>query len=259
MTPRNGVPYDAPMTLGELLEARRKTRLLADMLHGQLESYLRVIAVVCRPARVLGDFVQGVGRIANPPGAERAFSELKAQFEAVRRTFGIEEELVRPISVVADRLELHPFETDVQTSGGPVLIVRAPFKWIVTYRAQCAPARVASMLRGEEERDPVALREFVLQACTLAMIVGKLPELGALIEGLRFRLQVETNPRFDVLPLVTVDSPVPSIRPPEALMVEAAELAGGRRFDEIVDLSRAQDIEDPLRRRIAELLQGPAA
>jgi hypothetical protein len=111
------------------------------------------------------------------------------------------------------------------------------------------------VLAGRQERDAESVRAFVVRALILNLMFQKLPALTAILEGLRYRVEVRKLAPFGDLPLVTVSAPVETIRPSDDLVDITSALSGGDAFQEIIDLQALGKLRDPLREQFAEILR----
>src|SRR5205814_9432634 len=112
-----------------------------------------------------------------------------------------------------------------------------------------------SMLRqvvaGKQERDPEGVRSSVLRSCLMHLQFTKLPELRALFEGLRFRVEVRRSPQLGELPLVTVSAPIRTIRPTDDLLLTATGLSCRTMFAGLIDDDQPAHIVNTLQAHIA--------
>jgi hypothetical protein len=111
------------------------------------------------------------------------------------------------------------------------------------------------VLAGSQERNPEAVRAFVLRACVLHLQFAKFPAIADLLAGLRYRVEVRQSPETGDLPLVTVSAPFKTIRPADDLVAKASGLAGGASFAEVLDLATVKNLQDPFREEIAKILR----
>jgi len=70
---------------------------------------------------------------------------------------------------------------------------------------------------------------------------------------LRFKVTTEHLPEFGKLPLVMISAPLSTVRPPDRIIVESTEISGTTQFEEVVDSGAIENIEDPVKRKLAEL------
>jgi hypothetical protein len=110
------------------------------------------------------------------------------------------------------------------------------------------------VVAGKQERDAEGVRSFVLRACLMQLQFAKLPELAALFEGLRYRVEVRKSPQLGDLPLVTVSAPVRTVRPADDLLLAATGLSGRTGFEEVIDDHQAAHLADPMQAQILKVL-----
>ena len=111
-------------------------------------------------------------------------------------------------------------------------------------------------MAGKQERDPEGVRSFVQRSCLMHLQFAKLPDLKALFEGLRYRVEVRKSSQFGELPLITVSAPIRTVRPADDLLLTATGLSGRTGFEEVIDDYQAAHIEDPLQAQILKVLDG---
>jgi hypothetical protein len=85
--------------------------------------------------------------------------------------------------------------------------------------------------------------------------LDKFPGLVRLLEELRYHVQVEKNQALGDLPLVIISSSLPSFRPPDSVVLATTRLSGVPAFIELVDPKVIQQIRDPLKSRLEDLLR----
>ena len=87
---------DDTFTTQKLLQLRRLTRAVGDVLRGQLKEYLATLTPLLRPRAVLGEFLAGGPKEA-VAGSEKAFKDLQTAYEAVAvsKSFNLPKELKR--------------------------------------------------------------------------------------------------------------------------------------------------------------------
>jgi hypothetical protein len=111
------------------------------------------------------------------------------------------------------------------------------------------------VLAGQEERNPEAVRGFVLRACLAYLHLKKFPAIAELLSALRYNVEFRNSPETGELPLVTVSAPFATVRPPDRLVTIAARLAGGDSFAEVIDLESVRNLKDPLREQVGAIFR----
>lgn len=241
----------------KLLALRKLTRSFADLLHGQMQLYLSALAPLMRPAALLGHYVQGGAKEVSKD-AIKTFQELESVYglAASSKPFGLLKELRTPFEVAGSALELSPVEysytANTAAQSKPVLIT-APFKWVLSY-ADFAPARLRHLLTDKNRTDTETAR-FVLHYCLLEVIVAKQSALGQVLRALHFDLTRGRMPEFGELPIITVVSTVPTLRPPDDVIIQSTEISGRDSFEELVDVDGVLGMSDPFKDRLVDLVK----
>jgi hypothetical protein len=238
-----------------LLKLRKLTRAIADLLRGQLLDYLTTLRPMFMPRSIFGEYVQG-GVKESVRGAEKVYLQLQNLYASVANTkpYNLEPELRTPLILENAALEITPLEySHVVTGDGQskTIAVTSPFKWILTYSG-FSPARLQELLANRNRIDEEA-RRFVLHYTALRVALASHPGLPRLFEGLRFPISSGRMPEFGELPITYISSRISSIRPPDELIIENAEISGQNAFEEIVNLGDLRNLEDPIHTQLVEL------
>lgn len=246
------------LDVDQLLHLHNITKGIARHCEKQLRVYLDALAPLFRPRRVLGDYVEGAIR-ETVTGAEQNLSQLKDAYDRVCiRPFDLRRGLATPIDTISTQLQAHPWQYryDIAAQKGRrAITVTAPLTWIISFPSTYTPTMMMDVLAGRQERDTESVRAFVVRALILNLMFQKLPALNAILEGLRYRVEVRKLAPFGDLPLVTVSAPVETIRPSDDLVDITSALSGGDAFQEIIDLQALGQLRDPLREQFAEILR----
>src|SRR5579884_525764 len=92
--------------LEQLAPLHDLTKEIAKLFRNQLRTYLDALAPLFRPRRVLGDYVEGVGK-ESLAGAEHNLQELRELYYKVcSRPFDLRRELPTPIESISTQLQL---------------------------------------------------------------------------------------------------------------------------------------------------------
>ncbi len=247
---------DPSITLDRLLKLRRATRALADFLEAELRGHLDTLAPLLRPKRLLGDTIAGESTESTHESAQ-AFRELSELYHRVReRPFKLRPNLLTsPLAAIRVKVELSRWETAwTAPDGRKRLWVASPLTWVLSYPGACRADSLGRMLAGEEPRNEAEIHQFIVNAGILHLLLERTPGLAKLFAGLRFVLESRRVPELGDLPLPTVRSVIPSVRPSAQVMIDAAELAGLGTFEEVIDPAAASALEDPLRTRVERVL-----
>src|SRR5439155_13424750 len=191
---------------------------VAKISQKQLRGYLDTMALLFRPRRMLGEAVEGTER-ESATGSERTVAEFRELYRRVAvRPFDLRPELTFPIESVSTQLQLYEWEYlhDTKTDRGwRTIRVTTPLTWVIAYSSHYSISMLRQALAGHEERDPEAVRAFVLRACIMHTHFLKFPAIAELLAGLPYRVEVRRSPELGELPLVTVSPPFATVRPPD--------------------------------------------
>jgi hypothetical protein len=243
------------VTLQELPELRRKTESIAKLLHEQLKQHLETLRPLLAPERVFGKHVGGKVEV---PGAERALAELQQAYrDFSTKPFDLPSEFdPHWLTLVGNRLELHAWDYHHEAKTGTevkAITMTSPLRWIVSYASNYSVAQVKQVLTGKEQRRPEYLRQFVVNALVMQLVVSRFPGLTQLFADLRYELKAATSSELPKLPLVTVSSCLPSFRPADDLILAAAAFSGVHAFIEVIDLDAIKSPKDTLKEKLEEL------
>jgi hypothetical protein len=244
---------DAP----KLLSLHGLTRDVGQACLKQLKAHIESMALLFRPRRYLGDHMEGTGR-EGVAGADKNLAELQELYARVAvKPFDLRPEIKSPLESVPTQFQFHEWEYlhPVKTAKGWEQIrVTTPLTWVVTFSSPYSLATLTDVVAGNAARDNDAVRGFVLNACLMAELFRKFPGLEALLNGLRFRVEMRRSTQLGELPLLTVSAPFQTMRPADDLVVLAAGLAGGAKFTEVLDLDSVRKLSDPLRDETLKVL-----
>jgi hypothetical protein len=247
------------LNVEQLLQLHSLTKDVAKLCQKRLRGYLDSLALLFRPRRTLGDAIEG-SEPESAGGSERNVAELRELYRRVAlRPFDLRPELSLPLESISTQIQLYEWEYLHNTKtdrGWQHIKVTAPLTWVISYSSSYSLSMLRQVLAGKEERDPEAVRSFVLRACLMHIHFTKFPGIAELFAGLRYRVEVRRSPELGDLPLVTLSAPFGTIRPPDELVTVAAGLAGGASFAEVLDMGSLRNLSDPFRQEIAAILRG---
>jgi hypothetical protein len=240
-----------------MLELRKLTRAISELLRGQLREYLALLAPLYHPRTVLGEYLQSGGKEALK-GATLAFKELQTIYDSVARAkpFHLVKEIKAPVNLFGGTLELTPVDyvhqaTADQTSKN--ITVTLPFKWIASYPGY-SPLRVREM-GADRNRSAEELQEHLLHFIALHQVMTKQTGLAKLLEALHFPVSPDERlPGFGDLPITIISSAVSTIRPPDNVIIENTEISGVNAFEEVVKVSDIIELRDPLSDKMIEMV-----
>jgi len=245
------------LTHDQLPRLHSLTAEVQKICRGQLRTYLDALAPLFRPRRVLGERMEGAGK-ESVVAADQNYNELREVcFKACGRPFDMRKELPPTLESVGTQIGLYEWEYtyDVRTEReSRTITVVSPLTWVLTYPSTYSLSMLRQVIAGKQERDPEGVRSFVLRSCLMNLQFSKLPELKALFEGLRYRVEVRKSPQLGELPLVTVSASIRTVRPADDLLLTATGLSGRTGFEEVIDDYQAAHVEDPLQAQILKVI-----
>jgi len=241
------------LSLEDLPELRRKTESVSRFLRDQIAAHLETLRPLFAPERIFGKYAGGKVEVS---GGERALAELQQNYKAfTRKPYDLPETLdPNWLALVGNALELHPWEYLHQTQGKSITM-SSPVRWAVNYRANYRLAQVKSALDGKETVRPDYLRQFVVNALVLQLVLSRNLGLTQLFEDLRYELKTNTPSDLKGLPVVTITSCLTSFRPADDLILAATAFSGVPAFIELIILDAAQTPRDTLKERLEEMMK----
>src|SRR4051812_16181326 len=242
-----------PLTLTELPELRRKTEAISKFLREQIAAHLETLRPLFAPERLLGKYAGGK---VDVPGVERSYTDLQKSYKPfVQKPYDLPETLENSwLPLVGNTLDLYPWEYIHPVQGKPITM-SSPVRWVMNYRSNYTLALVKSVLTGKEPVRQDYLRQFVVNALVLQLVVARNPGLGQLFQDLRYDLKSETVPDLKGLPVVTITSCLTSFRPADDLIQAATAFSGVPAFIELLHVESLRQPVDPLQARIEALLK----
>ena len=246
-------------SIQSLLVLRKLTRAIADAVRTQITEYLATLTPLLRPQTVFGSHIQGGPKEPSRKG-DQAFKELQALYEALApaKPFNLRRELTPPFNFSNAGLEITPLDyVHVAQSGSSPksITVRCPLTWTLTYTG-FAPSRLQELLdpkvRGDE------LQRFILSYLIMHLVTTNQPGPMQILEGLHFPVTTSKSPEFGDLPITRIGVGISTARPPDAVVVESAELTGMDAFEEVVNVEDISRLRDPFKERLLEIVRHQA-
>ena len=247
-------------TIQKLLILRKITRAVADHVRGQLKDSLATIAPLFRPRTLLGENVRGTGKDVIK-GADKAVQDLQAIYGplAATKLYDLPKELNPPLELPGSALEFNPVEqsytakTDRETK---TITITSPLKWMLSYSGY-GPKQLKDLLATRASRTGDELRQTVLHFCVLHLMLNVVKQTGLadLLGGLRFSVNPGRSPEFGELPITFLTAAIPTLRPPDDVIIESTEISGTPVFEEVIDIDGIINLRDPLRERAIELVK----
>lgn len=240
-----------------LLALRKLTRAITEALRVEMTGHLATLAPLIKPSTVLGDYVQG-GPKELTRKAEKSYKQLQSLYETVAtaKPFNLTRELSPPLTFSGESLEITPFDyTHEAKADGAArnILVRAPLTWTLTYSGY-GPARLQELLNTKMRSSEDVLK-FVLSYLALHVVLANQPGVLQVLEGLHFPITTVKVPEFGELPITRIGPTVVTTRPPDAVIIESAELTGMDAFEEVVRVDDLSRLKEPFKERLLEIAQ----
>ena len=137
--------------------------------------------------------------------------------------------------------------------GSQTITITSPLQWALSYATGYSQSRLRSARFGKEAQRPEEIKQFILNALTMHLLVEQSPGIRQIMEDLRFPLSVEVSPELGALPFIVIRSAIPAFRPQDGIIQTVTQLSGTPVFEEIIDVEAATGLEDPFKQKIAEL------
>ncbi len=208
---------------------------------------------------MFGKHIRGPVR-EDVPGAEPALRKLGEKFnEICSKPFSLSPDLAD--NAVADldgRLELYPWEYTHEAKDGnetKMVTVTSPIKSVLTYRSSYSLSQIKLAVAAKGDRRPDDMREFLVAALAIQSVLDRFPGIVRLLKDLRYDVQIEKNPGLGELPLVVINSCIPSFRPSDEVVLATTTLSGVPAFIELIDVDAIHQLQDPLSPRLEDLLR----
>jgi len=243
-------------SIQSLLVLRKLTRAVTEAVRIQMIGHLATLTPLLKPSAMLGDYMQG-GQKELTRKAEKAFKQLQTLYEAVAtaQPFNLPRELTPPLSLVAESLEITPYDyshvAEAASGRSRPILVRAPLTWTLTYSG-FGPSRLQELL-NTRLRSADELRNFILSYLVMHVVIANQTGVTQMLEGLRFPISTVKLPEFGDLPITRIGPPISTTRPPDAVIVESAELTGMDAFEEVLKVEDLSALKDPFKDRLLEI------
>jgi hypothetical protein len=253
-------PFLSPtknLSFEQLAAARKSTQAVSDFLEKRLLGYLETLRSLLVPERILGKLA---GSKFEVPGADKALVELQENYRRLPgKPFDFPKEFETDwLSEVGAKPEVQRWEysREISTeSGKRVVAFTSPTRWILSYGpGYSVPQAIQAFSRRQDRRGTDQLRQFVVNMLVMQSLITRSSGLTSLIGELRYDVRTETHPGLSALPVVVVQSQIPTFVPPESVIAAATDLSGVNAFIELIDLEAIRQLSDPFKERIAKMI-----
>jgi hypothetical protein len=245
------------LTMEEISSLREQTEAISQLLQQRIRGYLETLRPLFAPSRLLGNYV---GAREDVVGAPRVFKQLQELYQKISgQPFSLHGEIEKEhLSFVENQLELFPWQYAHEAkSGGEnrLVTITTPVRWVLTYRSAWSMSQLLQVLEGKTERRQENIRQFVINALIMNLVLAKYPNLKDLLADLRFRITTEKLPVLGDLPLTTINACLPSFRPADEIVLATTRFSGVPSFVELIDGDAVRTLGDPLNDKLKAILK----
>ena len=125
---------------------------------------------------------------------------------------------------------------------------------MLSYESGLALSQVYSMLDNKIERKTDALRQFIVNALVMQLLLRNQPNLVQLLGALRYCIDIKVLPGLGTISFVTITAPLRSFRPADEVLLMATRFSGVPAFVELIQPGAIEHLEDPLRIQLQQAL-----
>ena len=240
------------LTLDALADLRKTSENVSKLLGDRLRIYVETLRPLFDPQCLLGRYAGGREEVA---GASKALAAVKEAYQTLcGQPFLLPRDLDEEwLEQVGNQVVLYPWEYDHDAQSGKdskTITITSPLCWVLAYKSPYSPSDMQRVMRGKGERRREHVRQFVVNAIVLDVLLARTPGIVKLFDGLRFRAAVVKLPETGDLPIVKISGCVPSFLPPDDLLLTAVGFSGVASFTELVETEALADMPDPLKMEI---------
>ena len=241
------------LTIDQLLVSRETTERVSQYVTTRLREHLTVLYPILAPRRVFGKYVGARETVAR---ADEAYQQLTEKFKAIcGKPFDLRAELdEEALAAVEHGIDVQPWEYS-HVIGDKTITITSPFRWVVTYKSDYSLKEMRKLLAAKEvERRAASVRHFVVNALAMQLVISRITGATQLLGDLRYKVATEIPQDLGKLPMVTIDSGLTSVRPPDDLILSATRFSGVPAFIELIEEKAVAELVDPYRAQITSLL-----
>jgi hypothetical protein len=247
------------LSFEQLATARKSTQAVSDMLEKQLLGFLDTLRSLLLPERLLG---KHAGSKFDVPGADKALTELQETYRRLPgKPFDFPKEFDSGwLGEVGVKLDLHRWEYAREIaaeSGKRSIVITSPTRWVLAYGPGYSVSQaIQSFGRGQDRRAIDQLRQFMVNALVMQALLARSSGLISIFTELRYDVFTQPHAGLNGLPLVVIQSQIPTFLPPDPLIAAATELSGINAFIELIEVEAVRQMADPFKQRISQLIEG---
>jgi len=245
------------ITLEDLVKLRAKTQKVSKWLRSELEDRLDALRPLLLPKRLLGEYIRGSASMQAKDG-EKIYDGLKASYAGIAgEPLRLPGQLESPIEPIPNQLVLHPWEYTHKMNvngGAQTLTVRSPVSWVLMHAPPIGLSEARQMISGAANRSDANVKKFATHALVIKTIFDRAPGLARILDAMRVKVDYPTSPVTGKLTYVRLTAGVPSFRPTDEIIHNATSLSGVSVFEELVDVEAVSTLEDPVRKKLSDLI-----
>ncbi len=216
------------MDLSRLLALRTLTSALAEHFARQGREHLANLGLFFQPRILLGDLIRF--EKCQVKGQDVAFQELLKLYQPLARTsaLNVQSDLKPPLDIYGGSLEFFPASYVYTPEGAtkPITMI-SPLKWILAFK-DLGPQRLRALVAEHARSGGSELQACVLNYLAIHLAAERRPGPAPILDALRFPLSSEPQQEFSGLPFVYLAAPLPTVRPPDALILQITQNLGHR-------------------------------
>lgn len=243
------------MDLSRLLVLRTLTNALSELFARQLREHLANLGLLFQPRILLGDLIRF--EKCQVKGQDAAFQELLKLYQPLARAsaLNVQADLKPPLDIYGGALDLFPATYPYTPEGAskPVTIV-SPLKWVLGFK-ELGLQRLRELVAMHVRSGGNELQACVLHYLAMQLLVERRPGPGPILEALGFAPSSASQPEFSGLPFVYLSAPLPSVRPPDELILQTTQISGTATFEEVVDADQISQLSDPIKDGVLRLVK----
>src|SRR5262249_21128992 len=131
--------------------------------------------------------------------------------------------------------------------------VTTPLKWVLSYGG-FGPKRLKDLVAQRSQTTTTAdLEQMVLHQLLLHIVTAKQASVTKVLEALHFPLSSGRLPGCGEWPITFIAAALPTVRPPDEVIIESTEISGMDAFEEVIDLDGIAKLRDPVVERVREI------
>jgi hypothetical protein len=247
------------LSFEQLAVVRKSTQVVSDFLEKRLLGYLDTLRSLFLPERLLGKLA---GAKFDVPGADKALTEIQENYRQLPgKAFDFPKEFETDWLVeIGVKLDVQRWEAsrEISTeSGKRTILITSPTRWILAYGPGYSISQaIQAFARRQDRRGIDQLRQFVVNTLVMQALIARNTGLSSILAELRYNMNTQTHPGLSGLPLVVIQSQIPTFLPPEPVIAAATELSGVDAFIELIDVEAIGQLSDPFKKRISQLIPG---